>query len=273
VVGTESGFVLYLVALTPIAYYAVYHFGTETKQINPMFYIGLSVIAFCITRIVCMNTEPLYGYGNDTVEKIVYMVNYFVTIVAIIGFFSTLLNQIKTLEAVRERQNRKLERLSRTDSLTGMVNRRSIQDKYRQAVNLGESYSVIMGDIDNFKKINDSYGHETGDTVLKSVAAAFKNNVRENDSVCRWGGEEILVFLPKCEKEGASAIAQRILEQIRRITIEQSGEMVTITMGVAFSGEAVSFDDIVRKADERLYMGKRNGKNQVVSESMPRTEK
>lgn len=267
--GLDSGFTLYLVILIPIGYYAVYNFGEGDKTVNPMWYILLSGVGFCLTRLICNFIEPIYSYGNTQVARVIYMMNYFVTVVAIIGFFSTLMNQVRILEEMRERQNRSLEQLSKIDPLTGLVNRRCIQEKYQKYKVLNESYAVILGDIDDFKKINDTYGHDAGDKVLMAVAEVFRNTVRCDDIVCRWGGEEILVYLPGCPDEEVSKIAERILGGVRALKVSTSGQMlqnITMTMGIATSDEAYELHLAVQRADDRLYRGKNNGKNTVIWE-------
>ncbi len=265
--GVDSGFSLYIIAMLPLGYYASYNFSSEKKSVNPMLYVLFSGVAFCFARILGSSMEPLYSYGNKSIDRAMYMVNYFVAVIAIVLFFSTLLNQIKYLESQQKNQNKKLEELSKTDALTGLANRRSIQERYEDSELLQESYAVILADIDDFKKVNDTYGHDAGDRTLKAVSAVFKNAVRGEDIVCRWGGEEILVFLPKCPLENAKDRAEAILQNIRKLqltTQEHSSFGVTMTFGVAISEEAGSFTEVVQKADERLYTGKQTGKNQVV---------
>lgn len=265
--GTESGFSLYLIAMIPIGYFSAYNFRQNKKAMNPMVYVFMAGIGFCITKLACSFIEPLYSYGVKGIDEVIYMVNYFITVIAIVAFFSSLLNQVRILENVRIRQNKKLEILSKTDPLTGLSNRRSLEERYQQSELLKEDYAVIMGDIDDFKKVNDTYGHDIGDKVLKAVAEIFKASVRNNDIVCRWGGEEILIFLPKCSREDAVSIAERILENIRDLKIDALDEtvfQVTMTLGVSVSFEAESFEEVMRAADRRLYDGKHAGKNQVV---------
>lgn len=265
--GVDSGFSLYIIAMLPLGYYASYNFSSEKKSVNPMLYVLFSGVAFCFARILGSSMHPLYSYGNKSIDRAMYMVNYFVAVIAIVLFFSTLLNQIKYLESQQKNQNKKLEELSKTDALTGLANRRSIQERYEDSELLQESYAVILADIDDFKKVNDTYGHDAGDRTLKAVSAVFKNAVRGEDIVCRWGGEEILVFLPKCPLENAKDRAEAILQNIRKLqltTQEHSSFGVTMTFGVAISEEAGSFTEVVQKADERLYTGKQTGKNQVV---------
>lgn len=267
--GVDSGFSLYIIAMLPLGYFASYNFKLEGKTVNPIFYVIFSVVAFFFARIISSYIEPVYSYGNKTVDYIIYMVNYVIAVVAIVVFFSTLLNQIRSLENLHRNQNRKLEQLSKTDELTGLANRRSIQERYAYSEAMKEDYALILGDIDDFKNVNDTYGHDVGDVVLKAVAGAFKKAVRGEDTVCRWGGEEILIFLPGCPMYNARYRACAILQNIRDIKFEapdHTGFHVTMTLGVAVSTEAEDFIETVKKADERLYIGKRNGKNQVVWE-------
>lgn len=265
--GVDSGFTLYMIAMLPLGYYAAYNFSSKDKNTNPMFYVAISGLAFIFVRITCVIIEPLYSYGNKQVDRVIYMVNYFVAVAAVVAFFSTLLNQIKLLEKLRLAQNKQLETLSKIDPLTGLTNRRSIQERYKQADILKEEYALIMGDLDDFKKVNDTYGHDMGDVVLKAVADIFKEAVGNEEVVCRWGGEEILMFLPKQTKDDAAYVAGGILERIRQLkfyTQEHKVFSVTMTLGVAASVEGAEFDDVLKKADERLYDGKHKGKNRVV---------
>ena len=269
--GADSGFTLYIIAMLPLGYYASYNFKLGEKTVNPMFYVIFSVVSFLFARITSNYIEPLYSYGNETIDRVIYIVNYFIAVSAIVVFFSTLINQIRYLENLHKRQNKRLEQLSKTDTLTGLANRRSIQEQYMQAEAINEDYALILGDIDDFKRVNDTYGHDVGDMVLKAVAEVFKNAVRGEDTVCRWGGEEILIFLPGCPLSNAQYRAQEILQNIRDINFETPDHPafhVTMTLGVAVSTETQDFMDAVKMADRRLYFGKRNGKNQVVWEQV-----
>lgn len=192
-------------------------------------------------------------------------------VITIVAFMSTFLIQIRTLEELMTRKNQKLEVLSTQDALTGLSNRRSINERYKEIEKANESYSVILGDIDDFKHVNDTYDRSCGDSVLKSVADVFKASVRTGDIVCRWGGEEILVMLPKCNKDTAAQIAERIADGVRKILIISPEGMeicVTMTFGVAGSYEGAGIKDVVKEADNRLYYGKGHGKNCVIKENI-----
>ena len=156
------------------------------------------------------------------------------------------------------------------DPLTGLLNRASMQQIFRQK-NLfdGNDFAIVMCDIDNFKKINDIYGHGAGDEVLKSLSKIFKNAFRNEDRVARFGGEEFLAVIFDVRKEKAVSILERIKETLNKNIIEYKNHRIkaTMTFGVvAHSGNTeVNIERMIKQADELLYIGKRSGKNIVIS--------
>lgn len=265
--GYQCGFQFYLVAISCHAFYTGYIYRDDEK-INPMHYVLLEALIFAVLRTWTTYIPPIYTFDNPYIENGLYVVNYFTAILVIVLFMSTMLAQIIHLESKLLQKNKDLEVLSHTDALTGLVNRRSIQERYNNVTAHSKVYAVILADIDDFKKINDTYGHNVGDMVLQQAAGIFKSSVREDDMVCRWGGEEILVFLPFCKKDGAGLTAGRILERIREAEVKSpdSGESVhfSMTFGVADSGEGQNLQEVIQKADSRLYEGKACGKNCIV---------
>lgn len=163
-----------------------------------------------------------------------------------------------------------LERFVNYDTLTHLLNRRSmdgyLKAAYKRADSGKSAFCLMIMDIDDFKKVNDTYGHECGDEVLKSVAGIISCGVRKNDSVFRWGGEEILVIL-NAEEYKAVFIADRIRKEIERtvITYKEHHVSVTVTIGVAPFRDGESIQDMMDNADKCLYYGKTHGKNQIVS--------
>lgn len=270
--GYQCGFQFYLVAISCHAFYTGYIYRNDEK-INAMHYVLIEAAIFAILRIWTINIPPMYAFHNSHVENILYAVNYFTAIFVIVMFMSTMLTQIIHLEGELLQKNEYLEILSRTDALTGLVNRRSIEENYHYVMTHSRTYAIILADIDDFKKINDTYGHNTGDLVLQQAAEIFKKAVREDDMVCRWGGEEILVFLPLCKKEGAKLTANRILERIRKETVHSAKEKAVIhfsmTFGVADSNEGKELHEVIQTADGRLYEGKAKGKNCIICGETP----
>ena len=128
-------------------------------------------------------------------------------------------------------------------------------------------FVVIYADIDNFKHINDTYGHDMGDEVLVKIAATAKSCIRQQDSIGRWGGEEFMILLPQSKKENAIEIAERIRKSIEEIKWEKM-QKVTISLGVAEVREEDDLQSFYKRVDNRLYYAKQHGKNRVVSEDV-----
>ncbi|MFO0660091.1 MAG: GGDEF domain-containing protein [Polyangiaceae bacterium] len=170
----------------------------------------------------------------------------------------------------------KLELLSATDHLTGVANRRSFRDRATAELSRARRrkawVSVILLDVDFFKKVNDTYGHTAGDQVLIAVAGTLRNEVREHDLVARYGGEEFVILLSDTDLGGAVIVAERLREQVAAARVETEGAMVsvTVTLGVASCPPETltTLDDLIREADLALYDGKANGRNRVITTEM-----
>jgi diguanylate cyclase (GGDEF)-like protein len=164
-----------------------------------------------------------------------------------------------------------------TDALTGLSNRRSIvlhlSQELSRAERLRSRVALILLDIDDFKSINDNYGHQQGDVVLRHVARIVRENSRDADSPARYGGEEMALILPHTDLEGSAAIAERVRSAIAALRISrldgQGTLRITASVGVAASSEGFK-DGLIAEADGALYEAKRGGKNRTVQAS-PRT--
>jgi diguanylate cyclase (GGDEF)-like protein len=164
------------------------------------------------------------------------------------------------------------ERLANADGLTGLNNRRHLFELGTREFELTRrhkrSFSVMMMDIDHFKKFNDTYGHDIGDKILKLVASAIKEAARTTDIIGRYGGEEFTVLLPEAELDGAKIVAERIRENVaaKRLKTEEYGELsCTISIGVAMLGsDEKDIEELIKKADAKLYEAKESGRNRVV---------
>lgn len=157
------------------------------------------------------------------------------------------------------------------DPLTGILNHKEIlnvlEKELDRAKRQGSSLAVIMGDLDHFKKVNDTYGHVAGDAVLVEVAQRMKDNIRLYDSLGRYGGEEFLLVLPGCTAEEAVLIAQRVLQSIRQepVVFNDAPITVTISLGLAVNqglGQ-ITTTELVQAADSALYKAKQNGRNRI----------
>lgn len=187
--------------------------------------------------------------------------------------------RIKRLqEALEERErellevNKKLTYMSQTDALTGLDNRRHlnerIEEMFQHAQRLNEPFSCVMCDLDKFKSVNDTYGHQAGDEVLKQLAAILKEEAREIDRVGRYGGEEFMLLLPGTVLDAAVTFAERVRKRIEGHTFTFDGGTLTRTASFGVSGwphPAIDqCDGLVRAADDALYVAKETGRNRVI---------
>ncbi len=172
-------------------------------------------------------------------------------------------------QAMIQKQQEKLEKLSLEDSLTGLRNRRYIDTKlfeeWDRAVRYDRDLSIAFADLDNFKQVNDTFGHNVGDEVLKVIGLILRGSIRGVDSVARYGGEEFLLLLPETKKDQAIPICEKVRTQIMEYpwTDLVEGLQVTISLGVADQNEADSIEAFLDCADKRLYKAKNAGKNQT----------
>ena len=174
--------------------------------------------------------------------------------------------ELNRVNYLLEAKKKKFEKIAMTDPLTGLYNRIKFTELFLSEYNImmqrNNSMSLILIDLDNFKEINDTYGHNTGDRVLKQVSKIFLDIIRNVDIVCRWGGEEFVVLLPTANPEQAAKIAEKI-----RFTLDDyhSEEMLHITasFGVTSVREEDTLDEVINRADQALYNAKNAGRNCV----------
>jgi diguanylate cyclase (GGDEF)-like protein len=170
-----------------------------------------------------------------------------------------------------ESTHEQLKEIARTDPLTGLSNRRDIIEKIEyEQIRFERSknpFVIIIGDLDFFKSINDRYGHDCGDYVLKEVAQIMRSTIRKQDIVSRWGGEEFLLLLPETPIEGGKVAAEKVRKKIEKSNLKYNNDLlsVTITFGVSVYNSVMDIDDCIKKADQALYNGKHKGRNCVVA--------
>ncbi len=180
--------------------------------------------------------------------------------------------EVNELRTQLEQARREAE----TDPLTGLANRKGLEGRLRalgrEAMETGQSYAMLVLDIDHFKKFNDTYGHKVGDAVLRTVAMVLRHHLRQDDLAARYGGEEFVVLLPNTDLDQAREIAERIRRTIgshvlrNRGTGEEYGK-VTISAGVAVYRPGERVEELFERADTALYRAKQQGRNRVVTEA------
>jgi len=156
------------------------------------------------------------------------------------------------------------ESQARTDPLTGLLNRRSLENSTRRMVTDGQLYCVAYGDLDHFKALNDAHGHDVGDRALRTFSKAVRDSIRPNDLACRYGGEEFVLVLPECAIDEAVAVVERVRGGLANALVGGRLPPFTVSFGVATSEQADSFERVVALADEALMRAKANGRDCVL---------
>jgi diguanylate cyclase (GGDEF)-like protein len=183
-----------------------------------------------------------------------------VSLLGLVSFFTSQL--IRKLADAR----RQIEKIAITDHLTGLYNRRHLlsrfHEEFEKVKRLDTELCCIMADIDHFKLVNDRFGHLAGDEVLKTVAYLIRTTVRAYDIVGRYGGEEFLIILPETDLENARLLAERMRLRVKEQ--QTIAGQLTMSLGVArMENEDKTLDDIIKRADDRLYLAKNAGRDRV----------
>lgn len=218
--------------------------------------LGITIFVFTQAYIIASNFSSAFSLAEDlSIEKESMLLE--------------LKNINNNLESMVEKRTQDLQSaldemayMSMTDDLTQLPNRRSIISDLEDVAKLGKRFIIGLIDVDNFKSINDSYGHKAGDRALIAMAEAMKTYVGSEGIIGRWGGEEFLLILYQDQVEEAMIFADGLREHIAGLTFEAIDVSITITIGLSVCEDRLSLDYCINQADEALYLGKRNGRNQ-----------
>ncbi len=192
--------------------------------------------------------------------------------VAAMDYLSNIERRYENPKIVEMDEFEETERSARTDALTGLANRRVFHESLDAEIRRSRRYrwpvTVLMLDLDHFKDVNDSFGHMLGDLVLERVGGILRHAVRDADTACRFGGEELAVILPETAREGGYAVAERIRRRVEQAfqgrPVEGRSISMTISAGLAtFPDDGLHPDELLARADEALYGAKRSGRNRV----------
>jgi len=267
--GWDAGFYFYIIGMLA----SVSYIGRNSYiHIFPLQTMNLGALLFLLTSRSC---SAVHFNGTDTTLDWLYTPLFtfnLLTTVFIIAICTTLFsNDLDRSQARLLDINKKLEYMATHDELTGLQNRRSMNELLTlcraQAERSSIPFVVAMGDIDNFKRLNDTYGHNYGDQVLTLLAETIQLTTREGDFVCRWGGEEILILFSATRRDAAKSVLLRVQERLRHPGPDGQEILlapVTMTFGLSEYQSGQSIADLIEQADERLYQGKSSGKNCII---------
>lgn len=259
VVGIGSGFFLYPIAMIPVMFFLTD--VLKPKETYPFICAGFGTLATAVLAFAAAIADPIYE--RPIINFVLLIINILIAAAINITFSYIFVHTSSASRKHLQEKNELLDYLSSYDPLTNLYNRRAMKNMLKD--NQSKMYAICLCDIDDFKMVNDVYGHSAGDMILKSVAKIHSESV-ENGCVCRWGGEEILILLKDLGKKEAISKIDDIRKSIEKEIHFYGGNSFNITMtyGLAMSDECEDVDSMIKKADERLYIGKRNGKNCVI---------
>lgn len=259
--GWGLGIQLFLIALSSLVYFCPY----ERKYITYLFALG-EIVLFMLLRVFSAEGIGQYPPLAAPVETGVYIYSAGLSFAIILyaAFVSGLSAAVGKKELKDE--NELLSTLANYDTLTGLLSRHAILQKLDECED--EAYFLAMGDIDDFKRVNDTYGHVSGDEVLSRVGMIMRECAKGKAEVCRWGGEEFLLLVHASSMECVRVLIQGICNKVAAAEFLFQGTRlhVTMTFGVAQREIGEDMDHLIAQADERLYYGKKRGKNCVVTE-------
>lgn len=263
--GWEIGYQYSIFLLVVVTFFSTCISGC-VKIAMISFYAFVFMAAYLFGR--CNNPMVLIRNNTDIALSIITIIYIFGGL-AIAGYYYS----AKSTELDKQlvSYSKTLEKLAFFDPLTGLFNRRQttvfLEKRINEAgQNDSDSLTVVIGDIDYFKKVNDTYGHEMGDEVLKEVAKRLKAGAANKALVSRWGGEEFLLIFPASDRKMAAHYAEEILEIVRSRPVVHNEIEVNVTMsfGVCQYEKGMTADEIVSKADRCLYKAKELGRNRVI---------
>lgn len=267
-VGWKYGFAQYIIAMVPVGFYICYTMETEhRKMVIATVSAFLATASFICCKILSFYVEPIYKMNMRTEGLGLYIFNSICMFIFLIAFSLIFLAEITSSRKQLHHQNAILEKIASIDPLTGLYNRRSMDVFLKQALESEFSFAIILCDVDNFKRVNDTYGHDFGDVVLRDIAHITMDKVGDSGYVCRWGGEEILILVNRSTKEGAGKIAESIRCEVASHVFEMNHVCIhcTLTLGVSSYKSGQTVEQTITLADNNLYEGKRSGKNRVVA--------
>lgn len=264
--GWDYGFMYLIVCLIGTCFYCPFK-----KDLTPYIFCTAEIMLFICVRVYTLyaNSNSAYGINAD-VQHQFFILNTCFSFIMMLLTSGMNTASINLTQSALIKKNNDLQYLVNTDPLTNLLNRRGmfriLEETMENSKKKKKTFSIIIGDIDDFKKVNDTYGHDCGDFILKQISQTICSYTRNEDYVCRWGGEEILILFSDTNAQDAYTIINRIRMIIDDTTFSYYDKDLSITMtfGICDSMHDFNLNKIIMEADKCLYEGKRTGKNRVV---------
>ena len=257
--GWEGGFQFFTVLL--IILFSFGEAGYNTKKLIfdfACFVMFASFLIFFKGKAGVISMEGL--------DKTIQILNTLVFCVDVAFVSTSFSKESQEIEEKIVKYNEQLQIEVGEDPLTGLKNRRSTNEYIKKLVSDNRTFSICLCDIDYFKRINDTYGHEFGDDVLVAIAVVFKRKIAGTGCISRWGGEEFLLVFPDKNGDDAYMLVHDVRDEIKKIAVPKGEERVSVTMTYGLTEYNLNKDLVenIKEVDEKLYMGKQSGRDRIV---------
>lgn len=261
--GWQPDFAMFFILIIPAT------FLTSTRRMYIPFIVGGISLGFYLYFKITMDYDAVgkYHFDDNRLVRAMQITNALIGVFVLVcaALTNILIREYMEFQLVDQREN--FKKLASIDPLTNLYNRRAmnenIRDIRRRSRSPKSQYVIGIGDIDNFKRINDTYGHDAGDKVLVYVSNLFISTIPDDGYAARWGGEEFLFIIPEASIEKGVAFTEQIHKSLRAhvFEIDDVEFGVTMTFGISTGKPVDKIDNVITTADQRLYKGKNNGKN------------
>ena len=268
-VGLRCGTYCFLFSIIPIIIYFGCSLFKGKQRWGVILMLALNFATFAVLYFSFYYHEPIYilpsGYA-----LILVIFSAFAMVFATVFYNALYIYTSENTVTNLELKNQQLSADAHEDALTSLLNRRGFLPLIKCLMENGKNkhFCIAFGDLDDFKRVNDSYGHEAGDEVLKHATMMIKNELPGCD-ICRWGGEEFVILLRNCDLAGARGKVERLRKTIESNPTSFFGKQIFVTMTIGLEEYNPIYkepEEFIKKADERMYYGKQHGKNIVVFE-------
>ncbi len=262
--GIRPGFFIFLPLVTVLTF-----LNPKASLRTKILWSATQALLLMVVVAVAETNAPVLVLAPE-VQRLLMIVNAALFVGGLSFLTHVVSEAARSAEGDLRRALAREDELARTDALTGLLNRRAMSEllevEAARVERNGRSFAVLVADLDDFKGVNDAYGHPVGDHALRCVAARLLGAVRAQDQVARWGGEEFLLLLPETDSETALRVAERLRSAVSEppLQLDDHEYRATATFGLDVYRRGATVHEVVRQADRALYAGKRLGKDRVV---------
>lgn len=261
ILGWNYGFPIYLIALSSLVYFCPFK-----RKYLPYLFSLCEIALFLLLKIYTVNHYPQYSL-EEKIAPTFYLYNSLCSFVLILyAAFVSRLSAVLTEQTLLQSNTELQARVDR-DPLTKLSTRPHFTARFLEIIHDDVPVIIVLTDIDNFKNINDTYGHDCGDHILSELSSLIRSKCPESAELCRWGGEEFVLMFQNPSVDAVIELIEDIRKEIDLYQFRYGNQTlhVTMTFGVSNSTETKLLNELIKIADHRMYLGKRSGKNTVIS--------